>query len=55
MTSATPQDHALRALHEEYIGAANAAVADGDDDLVDRLDDEYTDEALRVMRNTPAA
>ena len=55
MTSATPQDHALRALHEEYIWAVNAAVAEGDDDLVDRLDDEYADEALRVMRNAPAA
>ena len=55
MMSATPQDDALRALHEEYIWAVNAAVAAGDDELVERLDDEYADEALRVMRSTPAA
>jgi hypothetical protein len=39
----------LRRLHEDYVWEVNAAVADGRMDLVWRLADEYTDEALRLM------
>lgn len=39
----------LRELHETYIWAVNAAVADGRMDLVRELAEEYTDEALRLM------
>lgn len=49
MQSPTPQADALRALHEEYVWAVNAAVANGDERLADRLNDEYTNEALKLM------
>jgi hypothetical protein len=39
----------LVALHDEYVAAVNAAVAEGREDLVDHLAEEYPDEALRIM------
>jgi hypothetical protein len=39
----------LRELHEAYVWKVNAAVGEGRDDLVWRLVDEYTDQALRLM------
>lgn len=49
MQSPAPQADALRALHDEYVWAVNAAVSLGDTALVEQLDDEYADEALRLM------
>ena len=48
---AAPGDEAesLRELHESYIWAVNAAVAEGREDLVWKLADEYTDRALRLI------
>jgi hypothetical protein len=39
----------LRELHETYIWDVNAAVAEGREDLVARLVDDYFDAAVRVM------
>jgi hypothetical protein len=39
----------LRELHEAYIWDVNAAVAEGRDDLVERLVDDYLVAAVRVM------
>jgi hypothetical protein len=39
----------LRDLHDDYAWEVNAAIADGRDDLVWRLVDDYTDQALMMM------
>jgi hypothetical protein len=39
----------LRELHDAYVWAVNAAVAEGRDDLVAELADGYEVEALRIM------
>lgn len=45
----------LDALHDSYVYAVNTAVADGRDDLVYQLADDYFDDALRVLTGSPAA
>jgi hypothetical protein len=40
----------LRELHEHYAWRVNAAVAEGRDDLVWRLSDEYLAEATQLMQ-----
>jgi hypothetical protein len=42
----------LRELHDAYVWKVNAAVAEGRDDLVRRLSDEYVDEAARLLAET---
>ncbi len=49
MSADQEQTAELRALHDAYVWAVNAAVARGRDDLVAELADEYTTEALRMM------
>jgi hypothetical protein len=44
----------LVALHDEYVEAVNAAVAEGRDDLVDHLAQEYPDAALRILTSEAA-
>jgi len=39
----------LRALHDAYVWEVNAAVGEGRLDLVERLADDYLDEALRLL------
>jgi hypothetical protein len=39
----------LRALHEHYVWQVNAAVAEGRDDLVAELADEYLEDALAEL------
>jgi hypothetical protein len=39
----------LRELHDEYAWEVNAAIAEGREDLVWRLVDDYAEAALRVM------
>jgi hypothetical protein len=39
----------LRELHDAYVWAVNAAIAEGRDDLVAELADGYDVEALRIM------
>jgi hypothetical protein len=39
----------LRELHDDYAERINAAVAEGRDDLVEKLVGAYPDEALRLM------
>jgi hypothetical protein len=39
----------LRELHEAYIWKVNAAVGEGREDLVRRLAEEYTTEAMQLM------
>jgi hypothetical protein len=39
----------LRELHDEYVEAVNAAVAEDRPDLVDQLVAEYPDAALRLL------
>ena len=36
-------------LHEFYVWEVNAAVDQGDDERVERLTNEYTDRALRII------
>jgi hypothetical protein len=43
----------LHQLHDEYVWKVNAAVAEGREDLVRRLSDEYVDEALRILAEGP--
>ena len=46
----------LRELHEDYAWKVNAAVAEGREDLIRRLSDEYVEEAVRVLaEGSPAA
>lgn len=42
-------DRRLRELEDEYVAAVNAAVAEGRDDLVRALADEYPDAAAQVL------
>jgi hypothetical protein len=39
----------LRELHEDYVWKVNAAIGEGREDLVWRLVDDYTEQALRLM------
>ncbi|HEX2073219.1 MAG TPA: hypothetical protein VHF92_05485 [Geodermatophilus sp.] len=39
----------LTALHEQYIWQVNSAVAENRMDLVQRLNEEYVEEALRLI------
>ena len=39
----------LRELHENYVWKVNAAIGEGREDLVWRLVDDYTEQALRLM------
>jgi hypothetical protein len=39
----------LRELHDEYAWEVNCAVADGREDLIWRLVDDYVDAAMREM------
>ncbi|GAA4550030.1 hypothetical protein [Pseudonocardia xishanensis] len=39
----------LRLLHDEYVAAVNTAVAEGREDQVARLVEDYPDAALRVI------
>jgi hypothetical protein len=39
----------LRELHEAYVWEINAAVGSDDGARIDRLADEYTERALRVL------
>ncbi|MGQ0573123.1 MAG: hypothetical protein ACT4RN_02840 [Pseudonocardia sp.] len=45
----------LQALHDEYASAVNSAVAEDRDELVAKLADEYTDVALALIAEDPAA
>jgi hypothetical protein len=45
----------LRRLHDEYVAAANRAVAEGREDLLTQLVADYPDAALRVMTATDTA
>jgi len=49
MSADDEQAGRLRELHDAYVWSVNAAVAEGRDDLVAELADEYTVEALRIM------
>ena len=42
-------DDRLRELHEQYVDAVNRAVAEGRDELVVQLVDDYSDDALVLM------
>ena len=44
-----PINDELTELHETYIWEVNAAVASNDDAFVERLSNEYTERALRVI------
>ena len=44
-------DH-LRDLHDHYVEQVNMAVAEGREDLVRQLSDDYADEALLVMASS---
>jgi hypothetical protein len=39
----------LRELHDDYAWKVNAAVAEGREDLIQRLSDEYVEEAARIL------
>jgi hypothetical protein len=39
----------LRQLHDDYAWKVNAAVAEGRDDLIRRLSDEYVEEAVGLI------
>ena len=39
----------LRRLHDDYVWKVNAAVAEGRDDLIRRLCDEYVEDAVRML------
>ena len=39
----------LRLLHESYAWEINAAVGRGEEHLIPRLVDQYSDEALRIL------
>jgi hypothetical protein len=39
----------LHQLHDEYVWKVNAAVAEGREELIRRLSDEYVDEAVRIL------
>jgi hypothetical protein len=43
----------LRRLHDDYVEQINMLVAEGREDLVQRLVDAYEDEALRLILVTP--
>lgn len=43
----------LRELHEDYAWKVNAAIAEGRDDLIDALCEEYADEAIRLIAGAP--
>ena len=43
----------LRELHEDYAWKVNAAIAEGRDDLIDALCEEYADEAIRLITGAP--
>jgi hypothetical protein len=43
----------LRDLHDDYAWQVNAAVAEGRDDLVWGLVDDYTDQALQMITGGP--
>jgi hypothetical protein len=45
----------LQVLHDEYAAAVNNAVAEGRDDIVERLVAEFPDAALRLMGEHEAA
>jgi hypothetical protein len=45
----------LQVLHDEYTVAVNNAVAEGRDDIVERLVAEFPDAALRLMSEHEAA
>jgi hypothetical protein len=45
----------LRELHDDYVWKVNAAVAEGREDLVRRLSDEYVEEAVRILAEGSAA
>jgi hypothetical protein len=45
----------LRELHDDFAWKVNAAVAEGRDDLIGRLSDEYVEQALRMLAGGPAA
>jgi hypothetical protein len=42
-------DGRLRELHDVYVWEVNAAVGEGREDLIQRLVDEYFDEAMHLM------
>src|SRR5438094_3903532 len=42
-------DARLRALHDDYAWKVNAAVAEGREDLIRRLSDEYVEEAAHLL------
>jgi hypothetical protein len=48
MAAPTIRDE-LRELHDAYVWEVNAAVGRDEDELTERLSDEFTDRALRLM------
>jgi hypothetical protein len=48
MASPTINDE-LTELHETYVWEVNAAVGNNDDAFVERLSNEYTERALRII------
>jgi hypothetical protein len=42
----------MTALHEEYVWQVNEAVAEGRMDLVQELNEQYVEEALRLILAT---
>jgi hypothetical protein len=39
----------LHELHDDYVWKVNSAVAEGREDLIRRLSDEYVEEAARIL------
>ena len=54
MASPTINDE-LTELHETYVWEVNAAVGNNDEAFVERLSNEYTERALRVITSPPHA
>ncbi len=48
---AAPRDltGALRDLHDDYVWQVNAAIEEGREDLVDKLVEQYLDDAMHTM------
>jgi hypothetical protein len=47
------QTDRLRELHEDYAWKVNAAIAEGREDLIDTLCEEYAEEAIRLITGVP--
>jgi len=46
----------LHVLHDEYVWRVNSAVAEGREDLIRQLSDEYVEEAVLILaEGSPAA